>query len=326
MKTMEIAGIDRRLSAQVLGTLTFGDTVDKEGARQMISIARDAGVNIIDTANGYADGKAERLLGELRQDLGDSMVICTKAGIPHPDAGGRPPLSSRALRASLEGSLSRLGRNNVDVLYLHRPDRETPIIETLHTVRDLHAEGKIRTWGISNYSAWQIADLHRAAEQVGIVHPAVAQQLYNPIARRLEDEYAEFARSRNLHTMAYNPLAGGILSGKYDFSQGPGASGRFASSMVADRYRDRYWNEQLFAGVSALNRLADQSGLKLTELALRWVISQRVTSSVLVGATKTEHLQSNFTALSRGPLEPDLLAACQEVTDYLRGPMPTYNR
>lgn len=326
MKTMEIAGIDHPLSTQVLGTLTFGDTVDKEGARQMISIAREAGINMIDTANGYADGNSERLLGDLRREFGDSMVVCTKAGIPHPDAENHPPLSPRGLRASLEGSLARLSRDSVDVFYLHRPDRETPIMKTVQTLRDLQTEGKIRTWGISNYSAWQIADLHRAAEQVGIAHPAVAQQLYNPIARRLEDEYAEFATSRNFHTMAYNLLAGGILSGKYDFSRGPGSSGRFSSSMVADRYRNRFWNEHLFAGVSALNRIAEESGLTLIELALRWVISQKVTTSVLVGASRPEHLQTNLRALSRGPLEPNLVAACQEATAYLRGPMPAYNR
>lgn len=326
MKTMELAGIDRPLSAQVLGTLTFGDTVDKDGARQMISIAREAGVNMIDTANGYANGKSERLLGDLHREIGDSMVVGTKAGIPHPDAGDHLPLSPRGLRASLEGSLARLARDSVDVFYLHRPDRDTPIIETLQTLRNLQTEGKIRTWGISNYSAWQIADLHRAAEQVGIAHPAVAQQLYNPIARRLEDEYAEFATSRNFHTMAYNLLAGGILSGKYDFSKGPGSSGRFSSSMVAARYRNRFWNEQLFAGVSTLNRIADESGLTLIELALRWVVSQKVTTSVLVGASRPEHLKNNFRALSRGPLEPDLVVACQEATAYLRGPMPAYNR
>lgn len=325
MQLTYISGIDRPMSAQVLGTLTFGDTVDRDGARQLLRVANEAGVNTVDTANGYAGGDAERILGDLQADLNDS-IICTKAGMPHPDAGDHSPLSPEGLRASIEGSLSRLRRESVDLFYLHKPDRKTPVVDTLQVVKQLLDEGKIRAWGISNYSAWQIADLDAAADEIGIPRAAVAQQLYNPIARRIEDEYAEFAATRDYHTMAYNLLAGGLLSGKYDFSEGPGDSGRFASSKVASRYKERYWNKQLFTGVSELNSVAEESGITLVELALRWVISQEVTTSVLLGASKAGHLQSNLTAISNGALPHDVVTACNEVTEMLRGPMPSYNR
>jgi aryl-alcohol dehydrogenase-like predicted oxidoreductase len=325
MQFTSLPGIDRPMSAQVLGTLTFGDTVDRDAARHMLRVACEAEVNIVDTANGYADGEAERLLGDLHAELNDSMV-CTKAGMPHPDAGNNSPLSPQGLRASIEGSLRRLRRESVDLFYLHKPDRQTPIVDTLKVVSELLDQGKIRAWGVSNYSAWQIADLDATADEVGIPRAAVAQQLYNPLARRIEEEYVEFASTRNYHTMAYNMLAGGLLSGKYDFSEGPGTSGRFSSSKVASRYKDRYWNEQLFSGVSALNRLAEEAGLTLVELTLRWVMSQPVTTSVLLGASRAEHLQNNLKALSKGSLPPDLVTACNEATEALRGPMPKYNR
>lgn len=325
MEVTAVPGIESPMSTQVLGTLTFGDTVDREGARRMINVAREAGVNVIDTANGYAGGEAERMLGELYADLG-GFVICTKAGIPHPDAGGASPLSPKGIRASVEGSLRRLRRDSVDLFYLHKPDRNTDIDDTLTTIAELLDQGTIRAWGVSNYAAWQIAELDATAAAIGIPRAAVAQQLYNPVARRLEDEYSEFAFTRNYHTMAYNLLAGGILSGKHDFSRGPGATGRFSSSEVASRYKDRYWKQQLFTGVSGLKRLAEASGLTLVELALRWVISQKVTTSVLLGASRAEHLQSNLKALSKGALPPDLVTACNESTDGLRGPMPAYNR
>lgn len=325
MQFNSLPGFQRPVSAQVLGTLTFGDTVDRDAARHILNIAREAGVNIIDTANGYADGDAERILGDLHAEL-DDCLICTKAGMPHPDAEGYPPLSPEGLQASIDGSLRRLRRESVDLFYLHKPDRQTPILETLQTVKNLMNQGQIRAWGVSNYSAWQIADLEATADKLGMPRAAVAQQLYNPLARRIEEEFVEFAATRNYHTMAYNLLAGGLLSGKYDFAQGPGPSGRFSSSKVASRYKNRYWKNQLFSGVSQLDRLAEESGLTLVELTLRWIISQPVTNSVLLGASRAQQLRGNLTALSKGPLPDDLIQACNDATEDLRGPMPSYNR
>src|SRR3954453_10268802 len=171
---LTIPGAPLPMSRLVLGTMTFGDTVDAAGAAAMVDAALDAGITGLDTANGYAGGATETILGPLLATRRDRVVLATKAGIPHPDAGDSAPLSAAGLRASLEGSLRRLGTDHVDLFYLHQPDRATPLRETLHTVAELVAEGKVGTLGVSNYAAWQIAEINHLADEVGAPRPVVA--------------------------------------------------------------------------------------------------------------------------------------------------------
>jgi aryl-alcohol dehydrogenase-like predicted oxidoreductase len=313
------------ISRLVLGSMTFGDTVDADTAASMIDRALDAGVTMIDTANGYAGGATETMLGDLLQSRRDRVRLATKAGMPHPDAGDRPLLSAAALRACVEGSLRRMRVNQVDLFYLHQPDRSTTLEETLSTIAELVAEGKIGQLGVSNYAAWQIAEINHVADAVGAPRPIVAQQLYNLLARRVEEEYLEFAQTTGLQTMVYNPLGGGMLSGKHQFEERP-TSGRFGDSRLAAMYTERYWNPELFAAIKDLATIADEAGLPLSEMALRWLLSQDAVSSVLLGGSKVTHLDANLAAAARGPLPPDVLKACAEVGVRLRGPMPAYNR
>ncbi|WP_328416607.1 aldo/keto reductase [Streptomyces violaceus] len=313
------------LSRLVLGTMTFGDTVDRGGAAAMLDAALDAGITGVDTANGYAGGESERLLGELLPGRRDRIVLATKAGIPHPDQGDHAPLSPAGLRAALDGSLKRLGTDHVDLFYLHQPDRATPLAETLVTVAEFVAEGKIGALGVSNYAAWQIAELSRVADEVGAPRPVVAQQLHNLLARRIEEEYAEYAAVTGLRTMVYNPLGGGLLTGRHHFGEEPG-SGRFGDSRLAAMYRQRYWDERLFTAVTDLAAVAGQAGLPLTDLALRWLLDRPSTDALLLGGSKVEHLLANIAAAAEGPLPADVTAACDEVGARLRGPMPAYNR
>ncbi|MEV6594640.1 aldo/keto reductase [Streptomyces acidicola] len=313
------------LSRLVLGTMTFGDTVDRAGAAAMLDAALDAGITGVDTANGYAGGESERLLGELLPGRRDRIVLATKAGIPHPDQGDHAPLSSAGLRAALEGSLKRLGTDHVDLFYLHQPDRRTPVSDTLATVAEFAAEGKIRALGVSNYAAWQISLLVRTADEVGAPRPVVAQQLHNLLARRIEEEYVEYAAVTGLATMVYNPLGGGLLTGRHQFDSAPG-SGRFGDSRLAEMYRERYWDERLFTAVAQLTEIAEGAGIPLTELALRWLLDRPSTDALLLGGSRTEHLLANVAAAQAGPLPADVTAACDEVGARLRGPMPAYNR
>ncbi|MEU9898877.1 aldo/keto reductase [Streptomyces phaeochromogenes] len=313
------------LSRLVLGTMTFGDTVDAAGAAAMLDAALDAGITGVDTANGYAGGESERILAGLLPGRRDRIVLATKAGIPHPDQGEHAPLSAAGLRAALEGSLKRLGTDSVDLFYLHQPDRATPLAETLATVAEFVAEGKIRALGVSNYAAWQIAELVRTAEEVGAPRPVVAQQLHNLLARRIEEEYVEYAAVSGLRTMVYNPLGGGLLTGRHRFEQAP-ESGRFGDSRVAAMYRERYWDERLFSAVDRLAAVADAAGMPLTDLALRWLLSRDSTDALLLGGSKTSHLLANIAAAGAGPLPADVMVACDEVGVGLRGPMPAYNR
>lgn len=309
----------------VLGTMTFGDTVTADVAAQMVDAALAAGITHIDTANGYAGGEAERILADVLRGRRDQVTVATKAGIPHPDADGHAPLSPVGLRASVEGSLRRLDTERVDLFYLHQPDRATPLHETLSTVAQLVEEGKIGALGVSNYAAWQIAEINHLADQVGAPRPVVAQQVYNLLARRIEDEYAEFAAVTGLITMVYNPLGGGLLTGRHSFDADP-AEGRFGDSRLAAMYKQRYWNTTVFDALSQLAVLADKAGLPMTELALRWLVSKPVAGPLLLGGSKVSHLENNIAAIGAGPLDADLVAECDDIGTALRGTMPNYNR
>ncbi|WP_396917319.1 aldo/keto reductase [Mycolicibacterium sp.] len=313
------------LGPLVLGTMTFGDTVNADGAAAMLDVALDAGITHIDTANGYAGCESERMLADLLRGRRDRVALATKAGMPHPDAGEHSPLSAAGLRASVEGSLSRLQTDHVELFYLHQPDRAAPLTETLSTVAELVAEGKIGALGVSNYAAWQIAELNHVADTVGAPRPAAAQQLYNLLARRIEDEYAEFAAVTGLTTVVYNPLGGGLLTGRHSFDADP-TEGRFGDSRLAQMYKQRYWNAAIFEAIEALAVIADKAGIPLTELALRWLVSKPATGPILLGGSKVGHLQSNIAAVAQGPLAEDVVTACDEVGAALRGPMPNYNR
>ncbi len=325
MKTEMLKGLDKRLSVAVLGTMTFGDTADEAESAAMLEAALDAGITTVDTANGYAGGTSEEILGRLLRTRFDDVLLATKAGMPHPDAGQHSPLSSRGLRSSLEGSLRRLGTDSIDLFYLHQPDRAVSLAETLGTVAELVAEGKIRVLGVSNFASWQISELNIAADRAGAPRPIVAQQLYNLIARRIEEEYTEFAHVTGLHTMVYNPLGGGLLTGRHSFDSTPD-NGRFSNSRLAGMYRERYWDQRLFDAVSELSSIADSAEMSLVELSFRWLLSQPVTGSILFGGSKPAQLAGNLKILERGPLSPDILEACDTVGMALRGPMPSYNR
>ncbi|GAB6903432.1 aldo/keto reductase [Kineosporia succinea] len=312
------------LSRLALGTMTFGDTVEAETAGRMLDLALEAGVTMIDTANGYAGGATESMLGSLLPSR-RGFVLATKAGIPHPDAERLPPLSPEAVRLSVEGSLKRLGVERVDLFYLHQPDRSTPLRETLTAVGELVTEGKIGALGVSNYAAWHVGAVNAAADEVGTPRPVVAQQLYNLLARRIEDEYTDFASASGIATMVYNPLGGGLLSGRHTFGQRP-AEGRFGDSRLAAMYTERYWNAELFEAIADLGAVAEQAGLALPELALRWLLSRDVVDSVLLGGSKVAQLEANLAAAAKGPLPEDVVVACEAIGTRLHGPMPAYAR
>ena len=200
-----------------------------------------------------------------------------------------------------------------------------PLRDTLATVAEFVAEGKVRALGVSNYAAWQIAEINHLADEVGAPRPIVAQQVYNLIARRIEDEYAEFAAVTGLVTMVYNPLGGGLLTGKHTFDADP-AEGRFGDSRLAAMYKQRYWNAAVFDAIGDLATLAEKAGIPMTELALRWLVSKPAAGPILLGGSKVGHLQANIDAIAAGPLDADLVAECDDVGAAVRGAMPNYNR
>jgi aryl-alcohol dehydrogenase-like predicted oxidoreductase len=300
--------------------MSFGDTADLATARTVMDHMLELGITEVDTANTYCEGVLEPLLKGRR----DRVRLASKVGMPHADARGQPPLSARALRAAVDGTLLRIGTDYLDMLYLHKPDRETPITETLAAIAELRAEGKIKDLGVSNFSSWQTLDAMNTAAEIGTPGPIVAQQLYNLVARRIEDEFLEFARMHDLLVMVFNPLAGGLLVAPP--ADAAAAPARFSTSWLAPAYRERYWTPEILNTVRELARVATEAGISMPELSLRWLVSKDAVGAILLGGDRLEHFQSNIEAVRRGPLPADVLEACDRATRLLAGQMPAYNR
>lgn len=309
----------------VLGTMTFGDTADAATSAAILQTALDAGIRHIDTANAYVGGVTEELLATLLEGKRDEVFLASKAGMPHADAGDDSPLSPVALRRSVEASLRRLNTDRLDLFYLHQPDYRTPLEDTLAEVAKLRDEGKILSLGVSNFAAWQIAQAQQVAAAVGAPQPVVAQQLYNLVGRRIETEYLPFAAATGVKTMVYNPLGGGLLTGKHSFEKRP-SGGRFGDSRLAEMYTQRYWDADLFDAIGKLSQIAEGAGIPLIELSLRWLAYHQRVDSLLLGGSKVEQLESNLAAIAAGPLDADLAEAAAAASASLHGPMPAYNR
>ncbi|WP_159622061.1 aldo/keto reductase [Ruania rhizosphaerae] len=311
-----LKGTDLATGPYILGTMDFGEKIAPETAAQIVQTAREAGITMYDTSNHYVNGTSEEVLGEIVKPFRDDILITTKAG----SQGGEHPLGAEVIRAEVEKSLARLQTDRIDLYLLHRPDWSTPIEETLGVLHELVAEGKIRHLGQSNYAAWQIADfIHRSGDKPA---PIVSQQSYNMLARRLEEEYAACAQAFGVPTVVYNPLAGGLLSGKYDLNVERSGT-RFEKSW----WNNTYWNEPHFAAVEKFKGIADSAGWTPAELALRWVKNQPLVDAVLFGATSVAQLQENLRILDGPAPSADMLEAIDEVWfSTLRGPAMGYNR
>jgi aryl-alcohol dehydrogenase-like predicted oxidoreductase len=319
-----VPGTDLRIGRAVLGTMTFGDQVDADQAEQLVHRARDLGVTMFDTANVYNDGCSEQILGRILAPFRDEVQIATKVGVPPSSAApDAPRLDRGSVRRECEASLRRLGVDHVDLYYLHTPDPRTPMPETLAACAELVAEGKVRHLAISNHAAWQITDAVHLADANGWPRVRASQPMYNLLARRIEDEYAACSQHLQLADLVYNPLAGGLLTGKHRFDAAPAEGTRFDRRR---QYRDRYWNEDQFTAVERLSAIAADAGVTLVELAVRWLLSRPLVDGVIFGVSSLEHLESNLAAAHGPAPDADTCARIDEVWDLLRGAAPRYNR
>ncbi len=324
MKTNTLLGTGIDVSSVCLGTMTFGSQVTEADAARMVDYAIDRGVNFFDTANVYNGGLSEEITGRILSTRRASVVLATKVrGMMrngHHSYGG---LSRSAIRRAVEDSLRRLGTDFIDIYYMHMPDRAVAIEETLQMMDDLRTEGKIRWIGTSNYAAWQMAEMESHMRRNDTTPPKVAQPMYNMLARGIEQEYIEFTNRFRISNVCYNPLAGGLLSGKQSFEKGPIPGTRFDGNQM---YLNRFWHASYFRAVDALKDIAAGLGVSMTELALRWVCNRPGVQSVIIGASKQAHLEQNIDASQRDPLPDEALAACDRIWTELRGPTPLYNR
>lgn len=237
-----VPGTGDEVSPLVLGTMTFGSSVDRDAAAQMIGRCRDAGVTMFDTANAYNAGESERILGEVVAPYRSEVLIASKVFNPMGPGPDDRGLGRTAIAKALDASLSRLGTDYLDVYYLHSPDRDTPVEESLEAMNDAVSAGKVRQVGVSNYAAWQIAEIRCLLERSGQPAVHVSQPVYNLLSRRIEDEYAACSDRYGLFNIVYNPLAGGLLTGKHTDRRRPAPDTRFTGEL-GEMYRDRYWND-----------------------------------------------------------------------------------
>jgi aryl-alcohol dehydrogenase-like predicted oxidoreductase len=304
-----------------VGTMNFGKRTPAPEARRIVDRALERGVRFFDTANVYGNGEAERILGQALRGRRAEVGLATKAGLGR--VQGQPEgLSAARVERALEESLERLGTDFVDLFYLHQPDPATPLEETLGAVERLLQAGKARHWGVSNFGAWKILELNTLCDARGTPRPAVSQVLYNVLVRQVELEYLPFTRRYPLHTTVYNPLAGGVLTGRYT----PGASPPPGSRLVTNRmYQGRYGSDRLLEQVEALHAVARDEGMDLVTLAYAWLAGRPGVDSVLVGPGSLEHLDAALEAMSRR-LSPEALARIDELHQAFLGTDARYAR
>ncbi len=284
-----------------LGAMNFGKRTPEVEARAIVERALELGVRHIDTANAYADGASERIVGDTIRNRRSDVILATKCGFGRVD--GKPEgLSRPRLRSAIEESLERLRTDWVDIYYLHVPDHETPIEETLDGIAELIAEKKIRAWGISNYAAWQVLEMIHMADARKMPRPVIAQQLYNVLLRQLDTEYFPFARRYELHTTVYNPLAGGLLTGKHMRDGSTQKGSRFDKNRL---YQGRYFTDAMFDRVDALENLARAERMSLLELSYAWLAGAPGVDSILLGPASVKQLEEGIAACQRG-LSPEI--------------------
>jgi aryl-alcohol dehydrogenase-like predicted oxidoreductase len=300
--------------------MTFGAQTDVMAAARMVRLCLDRGVNFFDTANVYNAGESERLLGQVLVDCRKNIVLASKVGMK---VGEYPAgLTEKLIVTALEATLRRLNTEYLDLCYFHLPDWQTPVEESLAAMDRLVRDGKVRYVGSSNYPAWQICHMLCVAERQGYQRVGIAQQMYNLIARRVEDEFLPFAGEFGVSTIAYNPLAGGLLTGKHR-SGAPEPGTRFDANKA---YLDRYWNEVNLEAVRKLETIAAEAGRSLVSLALNWLLHHTPIDCVVLGASRLEQLEENLRALDDGALDQTSVSACDDLWRGLYGPSPKYSR
>jgi 1-deoxyxylulose-5-phosphate synthase len=302
--------------------MTFGSQVDESQAIRIVDRCLDLGVNFFDTANVYNQGASEVIVGKALKGRRDKLVLASKVRGKMGDASDQNGLSRAAIERGIEDSLRRLQTSYLDLYYLHQPDYAVPIDESLEAMERLVKQGKVRYPASSNYSGWQVCQMQWIAAKNGYKPATVTQPMYNLLARGIEQEYLPMCKEFGVSTVVYNPLAGGMLTGKQK-RDAPLPGTRFDGNQM---YLGRYWNEQDFDAVAALLDIARAAGRSPVSLALNWLLHHTATDCVILGASKLEQLEENLKAMEDGPLSADTVSACDQVWSKIRGVSPQYNR
>jgi len=248
----------------ILGTMTFGSQVDYDDSATMVSSFLEAGFRELDSAYVYNGGKTEEQLGDLnKRGVLQNSLIATKV---NPRAGG---LGKESVNKQFTTSLQRMGVDSVDLLYLHQPDLSVPITETLEALHTHHQAGRFKRLGLSNYAAWQVAEISELCQREGWMKPVVYQGMYNAVTRDVERELFLCLNHYNIAFFVYNPLAGGMLSGKHQNIDKLPDTGRFDGNA---EYQKRYWTPDYFNAVNTFVKACNDKNIKPAGAALRWLV------------------------------------------------------
>ncbi len=301
-----------QVSVISLGTNQFGSPVDADGVRAIMDAGLDAGINLVDTADGYGGGLSEEYIGRAVKDHRYDWIVMSKFGnYPMGDGGPNRRGNSRGyLRKALTGSLKRLDTDYLDVYLFHRPDADTPIEEQMSAMNELVQEGLVRYIGCSNWSAWQIAAANETAARRGWAPFVASQPAYSLMNRWPEGEHMEACRYYGLGLTTFSVLGGGFLTGKHRRGQDPVANTRVARN---PRSGQTLLTDANFDRLEAWEQIAAGAGVTMTELAIGWVAAQNPVSSVVCGATGPEQVRENAAvsdALAK--ITPDVLKAIDD--------------
>ena len=304
-----------KVSEVCLGTMTFGTNdwgIDENRSREIFNLAVEAGINFFDTANSYADGRSEQILGKLIKEKGsrDKLVVATKVFNPIGSDINDSGTSRWHIISEIENSLKRLQTDYIDLYQVHHVDRETPTEERLRALDDLIHQGKVRYIGCSNEYAWRLCDALWISETKNFARYESLQPKYNLLTRDIEEEILPLCKEKEIGVVVWGPLAAGYLTGKYKPNQSPPKGSRLNYTQAT---MDDFLKPRIQHTVEMLDRIAKDLGKSMAEVALRWVLDQDTITSVIVGATKVGQIQSNI-GCSGWELEKDLMLQLNEVS------------
>jgi aryl-alcohol dehydrogenase-like predicted oxidoreductase len=315
------------VSRLCLGTATFGKQTDESASQQILDKAAEAGINFIDTADAYpmgADlalvGRTEEITGRWLKGKRAGFIVATKGGAPMGPSSWDQGSSRKHLLDAVDASLRRLGTDYIDLYQLHVDDPETPLDETLEALDIIVRSGKARYIGVSNFLAYRVALAIGRSDALRVARPASIQPRYNLLFREIERELLPLAREENIAVIPFNPLAGGLLTGKHRHDAVP-AKGRFSAEIgqFGAIYQARYWHEREFQTIEKLRELAGQLGEPLAKLSIAWVLANPAITSVILGASRLEQLTDTLAAVDL-TIEGDLKKQFDDLTiEYRRG-------
>lgn len=276
-----------KVSAVSLGTMAFGRWIDEQASAEILDLALDSGINLVDTANVYGEGASETILGNLLKERRHDIVLATKVHGRVGEGVNDSGQSRYHIFKAVEDSLKRLQTDYLDLYQVHRFDPNTPLEETLRALDDLVRQGKVRYIGASNYAAWQLAKAHGVSALHGLHRFESLQPEYSIISREIEKEIIPFVQSENVGVIVYSPLGRGVLSGKYRAGEAPPADSRLAKG---EPRLEQLLKKNAIAIADAVRPLAEERGLAPAQYALSWVLSRPGITSAILGASKPEHI------------------------------------